>query len=101
MIGREHRDEEAGVEAWRRESGPLGSYVYTLNQNYFHNPAAWRDLETALDDFATGSEALGICTQVLIHTKLYYLHFLHPFRRHYEAVATAARERGLTAPYAP
>jgi lysophospholipase L1-like esterase len=76
---------------------PLGSYVYTLNQNYFHNPAAWRDLETALDDFATGSEALGICTQVLIHTKLYYLHFLHPFRRHYEAVATAARERGLTA----
>jgi lysophospholipase L1-like esterase len=76
---------------------PLGSYVYTLNQNYFHNPAAWRDLELALEHLAEGTRSLGICTHVLIHTKLYYLHLLHPFRRHYEAVAEAARERGLTA----
>lgn len=76
---------------------PPGSYVHTLNDNYFHNPAAWSALESVFQDLARGQRAMGACVHVLIHPRLHFLHRLHPFRRHYAAVAAAVRARGLTA----
>jgi lysophospholipase L1-like esterase len=75
--------------------GP-GSYSYDLDQNYFHNPQAWRDFLAGLDQLTAIQKSRGICVHVLIHTQIYYLNFLHPFTKIYDRVAAAAAERGLT-----
>ena len=36
-----------------------------------------------------------VCTVVFVHTHLFHLNRFHPFRRHYEAVSSAARERSF------
>jgi len=74
---------------------PEGSYVAELNDNYFHNPAAWADLEHQLDRLAAIGRQRGICVLVMQHTSLWFLHRLHPFRRHHAAVSRAAAVRGL------
>lgn len=76
---------------------PPGSFVWALDENYFRNPAAWSGLVSVLQDLADGQAVMGACVHLLIHTRLQFLHVLHPFRRHYEAVAREARARGLSA----
>jgi lysophospholipase L1-like esterase len=75
--------------------GP-GSYAYDLQENYFHNPQAWADFAAGLDRLATDAREEGVCAHVLIHTQVYELNFLHPFRNIYAKVADAAKARGLT-----
>lgn len=72
-----------------------GSYVYELDENYFRNAAAWQFFLADLGRLAEVASELGVCTQVLIHTKLYALGSLHPFTRHYDRVAEAARAHDL------
>jgi lysophospholipase L1-like esterase len=76
---------------------PRGSYSFELDENYFRNPEAWADVLRALDRLAAVARERGVCAVVFVHTRLYWLNALHPFRRHYAAVARAAGERGLTA----
>jgi hypothetical protein len=74
---------------------PTGSYQYELDQNYFHNPEAWRAVELGLDRLAALATQRGACVVVLLHTRLESLHFLHPYHAYYDAVASAAGERGF------
>jgi lysophospholipase L1-like esterase len=75
---------------------PADSYVHELDENYFGNPDAFAHLVSALGTLARISADQGVCALVLIHTKLYYLHWLHPFRRHYDAIEQSARSYGLS-----
>jgi len=74
-----------------------GSYLFELNENYFHNPPAWNNFLAGLDKLARIGRRKNVCVTVLIHTHLFFLHPLHPLRRHYEMVADATRKRGLYA----
>ncbi|MBW2419033.1 MAG: hypothetical protein JRH19_10830 [Deltaproteobacteria bacterium] len=74
---------------------PPGSYQYTLDQNYFHNPKAWRDVELGFDRLAALAAQRGICVALLLHTRLESLNFLHPYHVYYDAVAKAAEERSF------
>jgi lysophospholipase L1-like esterase len=76
---------------------PRGSYSFELDENYFRNPEAWQQVLAALDRLARVARERGICAVVLVHTRLYWLSALHPYRRHYAAVTRAAEERGLVA----
>ncbi|MBI5504734.1 MAG: SGNH/GDSL hydrolase family protein [Deltaproteobacteria bacterium] len=71
------------------------SYVRELDDNFFRTPAAWRAFEDDLDRLATIAGERGVCVTVLLHTQLTALNSLHPFLRHYDAVARAARARGM------
>jgi lysophospholipase L1-like esterase len=71
------------------------SYVRELDHNYFRNPSAWGRFESDLDRLVAIGRERGTCIVVLIHTQLTALHSWHPFRRHYEAVANAARRRNI------
>ncbi len=72
-----------------------GGYLNELLDNYLNNPAAWRDLEGALDELAAESKRLDTPVVVFIHTTLIYLNRLHPLRFAYSRLAEAAQERGL------
>jgi lysophospholipase L1-like esterase len=72
-----------------------GSYVYDLDENYFRNEAARAELGAGLDALAEILAARDVCGLVLLHTQLHRLKGRHPYRRHYDALAGAARERGL------
>jgi lysophospholipase L1-like esterase len=74
---------------------PEGSYIHELDDNYFRNPDAWNYVLAALDRLAAISRQRDICAVVLIHTRLNFLRFFHPFHRLYRAVSAAAEERGL------
>jgi hypothetical protein len=74
---------------------PPGSYDYELDQNYFHNPEAWHDVEQSLDRLAALAAQRGICAVLLFHTRLESLNFLHPYHVYYDAIASAAGERGF------
>ncbi len=78
-------------------SPPRGSYVRELDDNYFGNPAAWKDVLAGLDRLAALGGEHGFCVLVFVHTRLQHLHPWHPFLRHYDKVLRAARERGLFA----
>jgi lysophospholipase L1-like esterase len=73
-----------------------GTYEYALEQNYFHNPPALRQITDGLDDLARLTRDAGICGLVFVHTRLDDL-WIHPFTRIYRLVASLARERGLSA----
>jgi len=73
-----------------------GTYEYTLEQNYFHNPPALRQITDGLDDLARLTRDASICGLVFVHTRLDDL-WIHPFTRIYRLVAELARERGLSA----
>ena len=72
-----------------------GSYPYELDDNYFRNPAAWSYFLESLDGFAAITEEQGVCGVVFLHTNLHDLSPWSAFRRHEDAVAAAAEERGL------
>jgi lysophospholipase L1-like esterase len=76
---------------WR----PRGSYIYELDDNYLHNPAAWGDVTLALDRFAALTRRRGVCGVLLLHTHIHFLHAFHPFKRLYEQVGEAAESRGI------
>jgi lysophospholipase L1-like esterase len=72
------------------------SYVRELDNNFFRNPPVWHRFESDLDRLAAIGRERGICIVVLLHTQLTALNSWHPFQRHYNAVAEAARARGMT-----
>jgi len=75
---------------------PAGSYVAELDDNYFHNQQAWQYFVGSMDHLADVARERDLCVIVLVHTRLDTLNGLHPFRRHYEAIASAARAEGFT-----
>jgi len=75
---------------------PRGSYSFELDDNYFRDPEAFGAVLAALDRLRELARERGICAVVFVHTRLYWLSWLHPYRRYY-AVVMAARERGLAA----
>lgn len=74
---------------------PLGTYVHELDHNYFDVPEVWEPVGAALERLAATTRERRICSAVLIHTQLHYLNRLHPYHRHYRALADAAEARGL------
>jgi lysophospholipase L1-like esterase len=72
-----------------------GSYVAELDENYFENPQAWSFFLDNLDELTQITKTRDVCGVVFLHTFLRALRWQHPFERHYDAVAEAARERGL------
>ena len=74
---------------------PPGSYDYELDENYFHNPEAWQEVERGFERLAALAQQQGICVVLLLHTRLESLNFLHPYHVYYDAVARAAEERGF------
>ena len=83
------------VLAWSAFRPVRGSYERELADNYRENPAAWREVEAALDRVAAESRELGACTLLFIHPRLQDLTWLHAFTPFYRQVAEAARARGL------
>jgi lysophospholipase L1-like esterase len=81
--------------AWASLTSPAGSYRFELEDNYFRNPPAWAEIETQFDRLSRIAESRGICVVLLIHTHLYALGALHPFKSEYAAVAEAGRKRGF------
>lgn len=73
---------------------PLGTPLYELNDNWFHNEAAWQTTLAALDRLAATARAREDCAVLLIHPQLHYLNALHPYHPHYREIERAARERG-------
>jgi lysophospholipase L1-like esterase len=71
------------------------SYIHELDVNYFENLKAWSSFLDDLDELARIGSSRDVCTVVFLHTMLEALHQKHPFERHYDAVAEAARQRGL------
>lgn len=76
---------------------PKGTYAGELDDNYFHNPPAWQALESHFARIASLSDDRTLCRIVLINSQLQSLHALHPYRRHYEAVAELAGAHGFHA----
>jgi len=74
---------------------PPGTPLYELNDNWFHNPAAWETALAALDRLAATAAQRDSCAVLLIHPQLHFLNALHPYHPHYDAIERAARERGF------
>jgi lysophospholipase L1-like esterase len=74
---------------------PLESYQHEIVSNYFENRGAWADFVTGLDRLAEIQARHQFCVIVFLHTHLYYLNWLHPFRAIYDRVERAAEDRGL------
>ncbi|MEN8184411.1 MAG: SGNH/GDSL hydrolase family protein [Myxococcota bacterium] len=72
-----------------------GSYVWELDNNFFHNPPLWAATLRSLDRLAEAAESVGACVVVLLHPSLHTLDRLHPFGRHYRAIREAAEDRGF------
>ncbi|HEX5068281.1 MAG TPA: SGNH/GDSL hydrolase family protein [Myxococcota bacterium] len=83
------------VVAWSAFFPLRGSYERELADNYRENPAAWHEVEAALDRIAAQSHALGACTLLFVHPRLQDLTWLHAFEPFYRQVADAARARGF------
>jgi lysophospholipase L1-like esterase len=75
----------------------VGSNEYALERAYFHTPAAWMKVANNLDRLAEIADQNGICVLVFIQTIPRQLNFLHPYRRIYDHVEAAAKQRGLEA----
>ena len=74
-----------------------GTYLYELDDNYFHNPEAWQDFTRGLDRLRAIAQARHARAVVFLHSSLEYLNLFHPYRRIYDQVARAAEERGMPA----
>lgn len=71
------------------------SYLGELDENYFHNPAAWREFESGLDKLAEAGRSTGACVVVYLLPEMQILSRFHPYTRFHDAVAEAARRRNL------
>ena len=74
---------------------PRGSFAFELDENYFRNPQAWEVVRRNFDNLAELGRETGFCGVVLVHTQMQALNALHPYKRHYAAIADAARQSGL------
>ena len=74
---------------------PPESYVYESRWNYFRNAEAWAAFRAGLDRLARVQKERSVCVVVFLHTQLYALNFLNPFRTIHRRVEEAARVRGL------
>ena len=74
---------------------PDGSYAGELDDNYFNNPEALRALDGHLASIAALSEQRDICRVLIVNAQIQSLHALHPYRRHYAAVAELGRSHGF------
>jgi hypothetical protein len=74
---------------------PEGTFAFELDDNYFHNPEAWGALKATLEGFAALAREHDFCPVIVLNTQMQSLNALHPYARHYEAVAAMARELGL------
>ena len=54
-----------------------------------------RQLDEGLDRLGSRMQRRSQCAVVLVHTHLWSLNVLHPFRRHYAAVRDRAEARGF------
>ena len=76
---------------------PRGSFAFELDDNYFRNPEAWGVVQRNFDRLARLGDAFGFCGVVLVQPQLQALNALHPYTRHYDAIANAARNSRLVA----
>ncbi len=76
---------------------PRGSFAFELDENYFENPEAWAVVRENFDRLARLGQEFDFCGVILVHTQMQALNPLHPYKRHYAAIADAARESGLVA----
>lgn len=81
------------LRAWM--GSPRGSYRFELDDNYYRNPPAWKQVTRALDRLERIAAERGVCVVLLMHTRLVALRFAHPFESHYATIAEAGRERGF------
>ncbi len=75
---------------------PPGSYMWILEQNYFHNPPAWNVVDASLARLAELGTLHGVCAHLLVHAHLYSINFLHPLTRIYDKLGAAGVAHGLT-----
>lgn len=83
------------VLAWSAFRPLPGSYELELVKNYRENPAAWREVEGALERIAAQGREGGLCALLFIHPRLQDLSWLHAYTPFYDQVAQAARARGF------
>ncbi len=76
---------------WPAES----RYLRELDDNYFHNPQAWKEFTDGLDTVANAGREHGACVVVFLNPQVTMLTAEHPYLRYYAAAAEAARERGM------
>jgi len=76
---------------------PPGSFAFELDENYFRNPQAWAVVRKNFDRLAGLGLDFDFCGVILVHTQMQALNALHPYKRHYGAIADAARKSGLVA----
>jgi lysophospholipase L1-like esterase len=74
---------------------PKGSYVWELDDNYFHNPPARQALDEAFGALEAIARQRDVCVLILHHTSLWYLQGLHPFLRHHAVVSALATQHGF------
>lgn len=74
---------------------PRGTFAFELDENYFRNPEAWNAVRRSFERLAELGRENGFCSVLLIHTQMQALNALHPYERHYEAIAETARQSGL------
>jgi hypothetical protein len=90
---------ERVAQSWRRLRDAfrpaVGSYVAELDDNYFGNAGAWEDFVASLDRLASVADAQDVCVLTLLIPRMQSLDSLHPFSRHYAAIANAAQAEGF------
>ena len=70
---------------------PRGSFAFELDENYFENPEAWAVVRENFDRLARLGQEFDFCGVILVHAQMQALNTLHPYKRHYAAIAGAAR----------
>ena len=75
----------------------VGSHEFALNHNYFHNPAAWGQIERGFAKLGRISRENDLCIEVFIHPVIHELSILHPYRDIYDRTQQAAEGSGLFA----
>ena len=73
-----------------------GTYEYGLEENYFRDPKAAKQISDGLEELVRLAKSQGICAHVFVHTRMNQ-RWMHPFTRIYRHIANSARERGLSA----
>lgn len=72
-----------------------GSYVYELDDNYFHNPKAWKMMTDSVERMALTAQKRSMCGVLQILTHPHELGVFHPYHRYYAKIAKEAERAGL------
>ena len=73
---------------------PRGSYVAEVRYNFFANPLAWSQFESAFRGLVELCHGAGARVVVFTHTRLWFLNRFHPFRPMYDKYAATAAALG-------